>query len=406
MPAALNFKRKRITRKQKSFPTRKPDYYFVMVIGILSAFGAVMVYSGSVLVAVRQGNSPYFYFIRQVFWILLGLLGAYIVYRLDYHILPKLAIPGLAIAIVLLVAVLLVNSDQSIKRWIDLGPFDLQPSELTKLIFLTYLSGWLAKQRKRVGKGWNALKHHFTHELLPFLVLLGIISFLIIIEPDLDTTVILGATSFIVYYIAGNDRIHLLGSIFTGLALTVVVWFTTNLANYRITRLTSFFNFWQTGEINDPFGTGYQLRQILVAVASGGIFGLGFGESRQKFHYLGDTAFSDTIFAIFAEEFGLVGSIILVSVFVFILLKGYQIARRAPDRVGSLLAISMTTWITLQALLHIAANVALIPINGNTLPFISYGGSSTVINLTAMGILLNISSRSTSGSKRRSSRKR
>lgn len=391
MAAVLNF-RNRSTYKQVKPGKGKPDITFALVIIVLSIFGSVMVYSASVIVAVRQGNSPSFYFTRQLAWIFIGLIVGYVVYRLDYKLLVKLAIPGLLIAILLLVAVLLFNSNQAIKRWINLGPFDLQPSEITKFIFLTYLSGWLSKQ-KSYGKNLkDAVKKHFYRELLPFLLLLSVVSILILIEPDLDTTIILGVTSFIVYFISGNDTIHFFGSILTGGMLGLIALASTVLADYRVSRLSSFLDFWKTGLIDDPYGTGYQLRQVLVAVASGGLFGLGFGESRQKFHYLGDTAFSDTIFAIFAEEFGLIGCVILIGVFVFILLRGYGIAKKAPDRTGFLLAVAMTTWLSLQAFLHIAANVALIPINGNTLPFLSYGGSSTVVNMAAIGLLLNISS--------------
>ena len=238
---------------------------------------------------------------------------------------------------------------------------------------------------------WQAFKDHFKHELVPFLLVLTIVCVSIVIQPDMDTTIMLGMTSFIVYIISGTDFLHLVGSISTAVILLIITTVTTLSANYRIDRFTNWFNFWITGTVPDRYGSGYQLMQILVAVASGGLFGVGFGESRQKFYYLGNTAFSDTIFAIIAEEFGLMGCLAIVSLFVYILLRGFKIAREAPDKLGSLLAISMVIWMVLQAFLHIGANVALIPINGNTLPFLSYGGSSTVVNLIAMGLVLNVS---------------
>ncbi|KXK26402.1 MAG: Lipid II flippase FtsW [candidate division WS6 bacterium OLB20] len=401
-------KRRTATAKKRlrlpSFSAGDFDTSLLTVVGILSLFGTIMVYSGSVLVAVRQGNDPSFYFVRQCIWVAAGFVALFVLMRIDYHLLKVAILPLLLITVALLLLVLFVNADQEIKRWIDLGAFDLQPSELAKPALLIYLSILFSKAHKRVGKGVDAFKDHFMSELLPFLLLLGVVGFLIFIQPDLDTTIILAVTSFIVYFIAGNDHIHFIGSIFTAGVLGIAGLIGASLAQYRIERLGTYFDFWRTGTVVDPFHTGYQLRQLLVAVASGGLFGVGFGESRQKFHYLGDTAFSDTIFAIFAEEFGFFGVLVLTGVFVYIMLKGYKIARNAPDKLGFLLAVSITTWLMLQAMLHIAANVALLPINGNTLPFISYGGSSTIVNLAAIGILLNISSQS--GAKKRSSRRR
>jgi len=368
----------------------KTDWTFALVVVLLSVFGAIMIYSGSAIVAVRQGNSPYFYFLRQLFFIFLGLIAAYFMYRIDYHIIAKFALPAVVVSIILLLVVLLVDRDQAIKRWINIGPFDLQPSELVKLSLLVYLSSWLSKQRDKRELTKAAFWHHVKYELMPFILLLAFVCGLILIEPDMDTTIMLGATAFIVYFLSGNDVIHLIGSFATGLVSGIIVFFTMFAAKYRLARLDIFFEFWRTNKIPDPYNTGYQFQQILVAVASGGFFGLGFGQSRQKYHYLGDTAFSDTIFAIFAEEFGLFGCIILISVFLYIFFKGYKFAVNAQDKLGFLLAVSITTWIFLQAALHIGANVALIPINGNTLPFLSYGGSSTVVNLAAMGLLLNV----------------
>jgi cell division protein FtsW len=202
----------------------------------------------------------------------------------------------------------------------------------------------------------------------------------------------LGVTSFLVYFLSGNDRMHLIGSLALGLVSFIIVLFATIGAKYRMERISTFFNFWKTGNIPEPLSAGYQFKQILVAVASGGWFGLGFGQSKQKFLYLGDTAFSDTIFAIIAEEFGLIGCIFILSLFAFIFFRGFKIATKAPDKLGFLIAVSITIWITFQSILHIGANVALIPINGNTLPFLSYGGSSTIINLAAIGVLLNVAS--------------
>lgn len=387
----LNYKR---TQPQKFRSIiKKPDYAFAAAFIGLSIWGILMVYSGSVLVAVKQGQVPYYYAYKQALWVILGLIAAFVTYKIDYHKYAKLSPLMLAGSLFLMIIVLVININNPVKRWIHLGWFDLQPSELLKISFLIYLSSWLAKlhERPKTANKWAEFKIHFIHELGPFLAVLGIVCFLIVIQPDMDTTIMLGLTSFLVYVISGNDFLHFVGAAATGVVLAIITTITTLTAGYRMSRFTNYFDFWRTGDVPNRWSSGYQLMQILVAVASGGLFGVGFGESRQKFNYLGDTAFSDTIFAIIAEEFGLAGCIVIVCLFLFIFLKGYKIAQEAPDKLGSLLAISMVTWITIQAFLHIAANVALIPINGNTLPFLSYGGSSTLVNLAGMGIVLNIS---------------
>lgn len=385
-----NQSREAFLRSSNKGESRFNIQLLIVIVG-LSLFGAVMIYSSSIVVAVKQDLPPEHYFLRQLMWILIGLVFLFIAYKIDYHIIAKLSLPGLIISIVLLVVVLIVNRDNDIKRWIDLTYFDLQPSEIAKITLLVYLSSFLAKQKEIKTITQKAIVKHIKTDILPFLGILGLVCGLIVIEPDMDTTIMLGVTGFILYFISGNDTLHTIGSVATGAFSALLVGIMTLTADYRMTRFKTFFDFWKTGDITDPFNTGFQFRQILIAVASGGMFGVGFGESRQKYHYLGDTAFSDTIFAIFAEEFGLIGCIVLVGIFIYIFLLGYKIAMKAPDKLGFLIAIAITTWITLQAVLHIGANVALIPINGNTLPFMSYGGSSIVINLAAIGILLNIS---------------
>lgn len=366
------------------------DYSLLILVIVFSICGALMIYSGSVIVAVKQGFPGYYYFLRELLWIAIGLLAGFIMFRVDYHTIAKFSFPALLVSLGLMLLVLFVDRDQAIKRWIPLGFFDLQPSELLKLTFIIYLASWLAKFREKRDVVKKEIWHHIKFELVPFLLLLALVCGLILIQPDLDTTIMLGTTSFIIYLLAGTDVIHQVGAYATAGVSSLLVFIMMFTAKYRMTRVQTWWDFWKNNSISDPFGSGYQFRQILVAVASGGWLGVGFAQSKQKYLYLGDTAFSDTIFAIIAEEFGLLGGVIVVSMFIYLFLKGLQIARRAPDKLGFLLASGISIWITLQAFLHIAANVALIPINGNTLPFFSYGGSSTIINLMAIGLLLNV----------------
>jgi cell division protein FtsW len=384
------FKRKTVPQVKPRGENKHIDYPLLIVILALTGLGALMVYSGSAIVAVKQGYEPYYYFLRQITWIGIGLVAGFIMFKIDYHLIAKFALPGLITAIALLVAVLLINHGSDIKRWINLGPFPLQPSELAKITFLLYLSTWLSKQREKREVNKKEIISHIKHELLPFILLLGTVCGLIVVEPDLDTTVMLGMTSFIIYLLSGSDVIHVIGAVATAIISSIIAIVTTLSAQYRVQRFQTYLDFWKNNTITDPYNKGYQFLQILIAIASGGLFGVGFGNSTQKYNYLGDTAFSDTIYAIFAEEFGLIGGILLILAFVFIFIRGYKIAVSAKDKLGFLIAISMSTWIIVQAFFHIGSNVGLFPLNGNTLPFMSYGGSSTVVNLMAMGLLLNV----------------
>lgn len=384
------FNRKQNVKTRANSQKNYLDYPLLITVVILVIIGVLMVYSGSAIVAVRQDIEPYYYFLRQITWVVVGVFAGYLMYRIDYHTIAKFAAPALIVSIFLLIAVLVVNQGQDIKRWIDLGPFPLQPSELAKLSFLLYLSTWLSKHREKREVNSKEIAHHIKFELVPFILVLGFVSALIVVQPDLDTMFMLGVTSFIVYFLSGSDIIHTIGTIATAIISGIVVFITTVSASYRMERLQTFVDFWKNNAISDPYGAGYQFRQVLIAVASGGFFGVGFGASKQKYHYLGDTAFSDTIFAIYAEEFGLFGGLVLVGLFIIFFLRGYKIAIAAKDKLGFLIAISIVTWLTLQAFLHIGSNVALLPINGNTLPFISYGGSSMIVNLMAVGLLLNV----------------
>ncbi|MEI7579829.1 MAG: putative peptidoglycan glycosyltransferase FtsW [bacterium] len=384
---------KHVNKVRKTIDSHNPDNKLLAIVSIMVIWGVIMVYSGSAVTAVRQDKPSYHYFLFQLFYIILGTICGYIAYRINYKLLPKIALYVLIISIFLLGIVILINLNSDIRRWIPIGPFTLQPSEVAKLAFAIYLASWLSKKTKIIAnKTSEKFSFHLTHELIPFLILLSLVTIPIIIEPDLDTTIIIAVTAFITYFIAGNDLIHLLTSALMTFVLGITGFILTQMAKYRVDRVLTWLTFWRQGQqIQDPFGAGYQMRQILVAVASGGFFGLGFGESRQKFFYLGETAFTDTIYAIFAEEFGLIGSFILIFMFVYFLIRGLKIAKSAPNKFSMLLATSITIWISLQAFMHIAANVALLPINGNTLPFFSYGGSSMIVNLVAIGVLLNIS---------------
>ena len=377
----------------KIFTKGKPDYFLLLIVSLLTIFGLVMVYDASVIVADRNYGDQFKFLKLQLIWTSLGLVAGFIAYHIDYHNYQKFILPAIIVTIVLLILVIIAGPVIfGSRRWFPVGPFNIQPSELAKLTFTIYLASWLSKQRTRVSDLKQAFKDHFRTELLPFVFILLLICFLIVIEPDLGTTAIVGVTAIAVYLLSGSDKIHTIGAIFVMATMGAVGTLAGILAPYRFRRIQTFIETVKTGSVPDPWDAGYQINQVLIAIGSGGFWGVGFGESKQKFFYLvGNSAFTDTIFAVFAEEFGFIGDVILVLAFFLFVNRGLTIAKMAPDRLGSLLAAGISIWIGLQAFLNIAANIALGPLTGIPLPFFSYGGSSALVIFAAVGILLNIS---------------
>ncbi|MBP9759193.1 cell division protein FtsW [Candidatus Dojkabacteria bacterium] len=374
-----------------------PDKGLLITFIALVFFGVIMVYSASFI----SHSKFWFFTLNQAIWVFIGVFFGSIAYFIDYRLLPKLILPGFIITITLLVLVLFPQIGTEIngaRRWIDIGPVNIQPSELIKLVFIIYLAAWTskAKQHQLSTRSDNKIIEYFMHDLLPFGLIMLFICGLVLLEPDLATAGVIGFTAICVYFMASKDKYQISGTImilvivlFLGLAAGI-------LAPYRFARINTYVQFLTTGQVQDPLDDGYQLQNILVAVGSGGVFGVGFGESRQKFHYLGNTAFSDNIYAIIAEEFGFVGATIVATVFLYILFKGMKIANETEDEFGKLLVSGITIWISLQAYLHIAANIGLIPVTGIPMPYVSYGGSSLVTILIASGIILNVSKHSKS----------
>lgn len=347
------------------------DWLLVGITIAVSLFGLLMVYDSSVSIAIRDFGNQYYYLTEQVKWLGIGYVVFFLCSLMDYRIWRKAALPMLLATIVLLVIVFVPGvgiKALGARRWINFGFFVLQPAELAKLSLLIYLSAWFSgKERGR---------------LAPFLVLLGLVLGLIICEPDLGTAIIILSSAMFLYFYSGAPMTHFL------LLLPLLILGTGALSivsPYRFRRLVTFFN-----PESDPQGASYHIRQALIALGSGGLFGVGIGQSRQKFEYLPE-ANTDSIFAIIGEEFGFIGATVLIILFVCIIWRGFAIARRIEDPFGRLLACGITTWIGLQVMMNIAAMVALIPLTGVPLPLISYGGSGLIIVLAALGIVTNIS---------------
>lgn len=345
---------------------------------LLLVVGLAVLTSASSTLSQEQFGHPWGFTARQL---LFGVGGGGVLLffgqKISYRVWKSFALPFLLGTALLLFAVFIPEISYEAggaSRWVSIGGFTFQPSELIKVSLIMYLAAWLSARNR---KGISA-----QEGLLPFLAIVGIIGMLLVMQPDLSTFGVLALTATILYFVSGTPLWHT-GAIFmVGAGLLA---FLIRIAPYRFNRILSFIN-----PGLDPQGIGYQIHQALLAIGSGGLFGRGIGFSRQKFFYLPEPI-GDSIFAIMAEETGFAGVTLLLALFVFFAWRGFTIARNAPDDFGRLLAFGLTAWIIIQALLNIAGNLQLGPITGITLPFVSYGSSSLAVTLFSVGILLNIS---------------
>ncbi len=330
-----------------------------------------MVYDASVAIAIRDFSDKYHFVRDQLRWILVGAVVFVGMSRIDYHRWFSLAVPLLVVTLILLGAVFLPGigvSALGASRWINVGLFVFQPAELAKLTLVIYLAAWFSHPEKgRIGA---------------FLLLLVMIVGLVVAEPDLGTALIILTTAVVVYFISGAPVWHFL------LLIPIALISVTGLAvasPYRMRRIMTFIS-----PQTDPLGASYQIRQALLALGSGGLFGIGIGKSRQKYEYLPE-ANTDSIFAIVGEEIGFFGASAVVALFLFLVWRAFRIGRLAPDTFGRYLALGIASWIGIQTAINLGAMVALIPLTGVPLPLISYGGSSLILTLAGLGILVNIS---------------
>ena len=353
-----------------------PDtWLFAATIG-LALFGVVMVYSASAVLAQSEHHGSFYYVIKQAIWTLIGLAAMLIAMQVDYHRLrDRRVVYGLlTLTVFMLLAVFAFPAINGAQRWIKFQGFSVQPSEISKLALAIFLAYFL---EKRLGE-----EREFWRTFIPCGVVTAVLAGLIVVEPDLGTSMMLAVTFVIVIYTAGARLSHLAMAaapafvIAAGL-LIFVPW--------RMARLVSFWDPWA-----DPQKSGFQVVQSLIAVGSGGTNGLGFAQGKQKMMFL-PFAHSDFIFAVIGEELGLLGTLTVLSAFALFLWRGIRISFMAPDRFGRLLAIGIVTGIVAQALFNMSVVLSMVPTKGIPLPFISYGGSSLVPTLAAVGILLNIS---------------
>ena len=351
-----------------------PDYVLLGVVALLTFSGIIFVYSSSFATGIVQFNNANHFVIRQTIWALLGtgllLLGL----SIDYQRLQKYALPLLIIAIVLLLLVLILGETYNgAQRWLNLRNLNFQPSEFAKIAVIIYLAAWLSAKAERI----RSIEHS-----LVFVLVIGAISILLLLQPDLGTTILILGTAFTMFWAAGATLLQVATLGITGSSTVFLLAITES---YRLDRLFSFFS-----AEADPLGRGFQTLQSLIALGNGGIFGLGLGESRGKFFYIPESH-TDAIFAIIGEELGLIATAIILILFASLMVRGYQIAQQSNTQFGFLLATGITTWIVLQALLNIGGITRMIPLTGLPIPLLSYGGSSLLVLMLAIGILANIS---------------
>jgi cell division protein FtsW len=375
--------RSQVKRDQRRGGSGRPDYVLVVLTLLLTIVGLVMISSATVVMSRVQAGQNNYYFFTQAAAAAIGLLLLYIFSRIDYRFWAKISPILLGLSIASLVAVFIPGigfSHNGASRWINLGFATLQPAEPIKLALILFLASWFEK------KGDDL--RNFYKGTVPFLVIIAIIAGLIMKQPDMGTTAVIVSTAGIMFFLAGASLRHVIGLIVSGAA---IVWVFIVTAPYRLARFVTFMN-----PNSDSSGAGYQIQQALVAIGSGGIMGLGFGRSRQKFNYLPEAA-TDSIFAIIAEELGLIRASLIIFIILLFVLRGYKIAKEAPDVFARLVAAGITTWIAIQSFINILAILGLMPLTGVPLPFISYGGTSLVMLLAGCGILLNISKHSEIG---------
>lgn len=359
--------------------SRPMDFPLFVIILILACFGLIMVFSASMVEdAQRVDKNIYYHFIKQGSWLVVGIGALITMLFIPYQKLRSrnLIALGMTIALVLLVVVLFMGAKKGSSRWIDIG-ISIQPSEIAKLMLIIYLADTIARKGENIKT--------FTKGILPVLLVSGLFAGLIILEPNLSTAMIVMATAFCMLIVGGAKVSQLITLIFLGLGGG---GFLSMSEDYRRQRVLGFLDPWK-----DPLGTGYQAIQSLYALGAGGFFGTGLGQSRQKWYYIPE-AYNDFILAIVGEELGLLGVLFVSVLFILLVWRGMKIALNCKDRFGCMLATGITSLIAVQSCINLLVVSSFMPVTGVTLPLISYGGSSFVLTMASLGVLLNISKNS------------
>lgn len=357
---------------------RKPDFIILAIAGILVVFGLLMISSASIGSSQENFHENYYYVKKQIAnGLIPGIILSLIGYFIPFGFLKKLSMPILAVCILASVLVFIPGigwGHGGASRWIQIGGSVVQPSEFLKLAVIIYLAAWFSSKEKTIKS--------FYEGFVPFIFLMGTVGVLLVAQPDFGTLGVISFTALIIYFLAGASFSHI-GICIAGGAAALLALIKTFPHAYN--RLSTFLN-----PSTDPLGQSYQINQALVALGSGGFFGLGLGQSIQKHRYLPEPA-GDSIAAVIGEELGFIGLSVILILFLLLFLRGLKIFKHAPDQFSALLAGGIVSWLMIQALVNIAANCNIIPLTGITLPFFSLGGSSLTATLAGVGILLNVS---------------
>lgn len=369
---------------------RHLNYHLLALITLLTIGGLLFLATLSAPASLKIFNDPNYYFFRQAVSVAIGIILFLVFLKIPLDLLKKLALALLIINIILLVLVFLpvIGTEfWGAKRWISIGGKTIQPSEFLKITSVLYVASLLSNKLSKTQKKGNMTlsrrgNNNFREAFLPFFILLAIIGVILIFQKDLSTLGVVIITLLTIYFLADTPVWHTILSL--AIMISGAILFIA-LEPYRVRRFLVFLN-----PETDPLGIGFQLRQSLIAVGSGGFFGNGLGMSTQKFGFL-PAAMSDSIFAILGEELGILGGLVLISLFVYFAWLGFKTAHQSDNKFSKLTAIGIVTWITFQAFINIMSSIGMFPLAGIPLPFFSYGGSHIIAELAACGILLNIS---------------
>ncbi len=379
--ALLAKKLKSITKSQKNLIEKNPiDVPFTVLVFILVIFGLVMVFSASTAYAYyRMEGDSYHYISQQAIFAFVGIICMFAISFVDYHILHKFAWPLMAVTLILLVVVLFMPELNGAKRWIMFAGITMQPSEVAKFAVIVLFAHIMSVNYQKMKT--------FVYGVLPFLIILAVIAALMLMEPHLSGTILIFGIGITMMFVGGTKLIYFVGAL-AALGGAVVFAIVSGLVSYAESRLTNWID-----PLADTSGGSYQTIQSMYAISSGGLFGLGLGNSRQKHLYVPEPA-NDFIFAILCEELGFIGAMIVIFLFIFLMIRGLYIAFNAADKFGSMLVVGIMVQVILQAALNIAVVTNTIPNTGISLPFFSYGGTSLLMLLGEMGIVLSVSRQS------------
>jgi cell division protein FtsW len=353
------------------------DKTLILTVTLMVIFGLIMVFSASSVVSFKELGNEFYFFKKQFIFSLLGFGVLFLMMKTDYHVITKYVYPILLGSILLLIFVLIPGIGREVngaRRWIGILGLSFQPAELAKLALVIYLAFSFTKKDDKI----KTLKIGF----IPHMILLLVVAALIMLQPDFGAAVTVGVLVFIMLFIAGTPLYYILTAL---LLAAPFLYIAVIKVEYRLQRITAFLNPWE-----DPQKTGYHIIQSFLAFGSGGVAGTGLGAGTQKLFYI-PYAYSDFIFAVIGEELGFIGAILVIFGFLIFAVRGMKTAQRAPDPFGMYLAFGITALITVEAILNIGVVTGIFPTKGMTLPFISYGGSSLLVSMTAAGILINIS---------------